>query len=82
MKFNWPSEVIEILSSSELSTLNCNSSPSGSVAVAVPIPVEFSATLKLASEVNTGALSLRLFIFTVMSCVAEFVPSDAVTVAL
>ena len=54
---------------------------SGSVAVTVPSAVSFSLTEKLAEDVNVGALSFKSTTVTVISCVVEFVPSDAVTVA-
>ena len=43
------------------------SSPSASVAVTVPIAVWFSAALKVASEVNSGATSFTLVTLTVIS---------------
>ena len=44
--------------------------------------VWFSSTLKVSTEVITGSTSFTLLIFTVISCVVEFVPSLAVTVAV
>ena len=55
---------------------------SASVAVTVPIAVWFSAALKLADEVNTGATSSTSVTVTVILCVVELVPSVAVTVAV
>ena len=57
-------------------------SPSASEAVTVPIAVWFSAALKVASEVNVGELSFTFVTLTVISWVAELVPSLAVTVAV
>ena len=56
-------------------------SPSASVAVTVSIDVWFSAALKVADEVKTGA-SLTSVTFTVMAWVVVLVPSLAVTVAV
>ena len=72
-------ELIEILL---LLTENVISLPSASEAVTVPMAIWFSSTVKVASEVKLGALSFMLVIVTVMSCVAELVPSLAVTVAV
>ena len=70
------------MANSSPETMNVTESPSASVAVTVPIAVWFSAALKVASEVNSGAISFTLLILTVISCVVEFVPSLAVTIAL
>ena len=43
--------------------------------------VWFSFALKLVEDVNTGALSFKLFTLTVIACVADNSPSDTVTVA-
>ena len=56
-------------------------SPSASVVVTVPILVWFSAALKLASEVKTGAtFSDKLEILMVRSLVTVSVPSVSVNV--
>ena len=47
--------------------MKVTSSPSASVAVTVLIAVWFSAALKVALEVKTGALSLTLVTLTVIS---------------
>ena len=61
-KLNTPDELlIGILVSEEL---NISVSPSASVATTVPIAVWFSSAVKVADEVITGELSLRLFILT------------------
>ena len=52
---------------------------SASVAVSVTTAVVFSATLGVADEVNTGALSLMSVSVTVRFCTVLFVPSFAVT---
>jgi len=57
-------------------------SPSESVAVTVSIAVWFSAALKVALEVKTGAMSLTLVTLTVITWVVGLVPSLAVTVAV
>ena len=57
-------------------------SKSTSVAETVPIAVSFSATVKLAPEEITGELSFSSVTVTVISCVATFVPSVALTVAV
>ena len=51
------------------------------MAATVPIAVLFSATLKVALDVNVGA-SLTFVTLTVISWVVEFIPSLAVTVAV
>ena len=56
------------------------SSSSASVAVTVPIAVWFSAALKVASEVNSGATSFTLVIIIVKSLVTVSVPSVKVSV--
>ena len=61
--------------------MKVTSSPSASVAVTVPMAVWFSAALKVASELNSGAMSFTFVTLTVMSWVVELVPSLAVTVA-
>ena len=43
--------------------------------------VWFSSALKLELDVNTGALSFKLITLTVIACVADKSPSEAVTVA-
>ena len=55
------------MANSEPETVKVMSSPSASVAVTVPIAVWFSAALKVASEVKTGALSLTSVTLTVIS---------------
>ena len=45
-------------------TVKVTSSPSASVAVTVPMAVWFSAALKVASEVNSGATSFTLVTLT------------------
>ena len=55
-----------MMESSEPDTVKVISSPSSSVAVTVPIAVWFSAALKVADEVNTGATSFTLVTLTVM----------------
>ena len=55
-------------------------SPSASVAVTVPIAVWFSAALKVADEVYSGATSLILVIAIVISLVVVSVPSVKVSV--
>ena len=72
-------ELIEILS---LLTEKVISLPSASETVAVPTSDSFSSTLKVEDDVNAGALSLRLFILTVMFCEFDSEPSLAVTVAV
>ena len=42
-------------------------SPSASVAVTVPMDVWFSAALKVASEVNSGAMSFTLVTLTMIA---------------
>ena len=54
---------------------------STSVAVTVPIAVWFSATLKVADEVITGASSSRLLMFTVIFWERDPVMLVAVTIA-
>ena len=61
---------------SELFIENVKSSPSGSVAVTVPIAVWFSSTLKMSSDVNTGAASFTSIISIVMSLETDISPSD------
>ena len=58
------------------------SSPSASVADTVPIAIWFSGALKVASEVNSGAISFTFVTLTVISWVVELVPSLAVNVAV
>ena len=70
------------MANSSPETVKVTSSPSASVAVTVPIAVWFSAALKVASEVNSGAMSFTLVTVTVMSWVVSFTPSVAVTVAV
>ena len=53
-----------------------------SVAVTVPIAVWFSTAVKLAEDVNTGAVSSTSVMVTVTFCVELFVPSVTVTVAV
>ena len=64
-----------MISNSDPETLKLTESPSASVAVNVPIAVWFSATLKVALEVNSGAISLTLVILIVISLVTVAVPS-------
>ena len=71
-----------VISNSDPDTVNVTSSPSVSVAVTVPIAVWFSAALKVASEVNSGATSFTLVMLTVISWVVVLVPSEADTVAV
>jgi hypothetical protein len=52
------------------------------VAATVPIAVLFSATLKVALDVKTGAISFTFVTLTAISWVIEFIPSLAVTVAV
>ena len=54
-------------------------SPSASVAVTVPIAVWFSAALKVADEVNTGASLISVMVIVTFWEV-ESVPSLAVTI--
>ena len=70
------------MANSDPEIVKLTSSPSASVAVTVPIAVWFSAALKVASEVNSGAISFTLVTLTVMAWVSVFVPSLAVTVAV
>ena len=63
MKVKTPAEVI---ANSEPETMKVTLSPSASVAVTVSIAVWFSAALKVAPEVNTGA-SLTSVTLTVIS---------------
>ena len=77
MKVKTPAEVI---SSSEPETVKVIESPSTSEAVTVPIAVWFSAALKVASEVNSGATSLTLAMAIVISLVTVSVPSVKVSV--
>ena len=70
------------MASSDPETLKVTESPSSSVAVTVPIDVWFSAALKVAPVVKTGATSLTLVTLTVISWFVELVPSVAVTVAV
>ena len=79
MKVKTPDGVIA--SSSPL-TVKVTSSHSASIAVTVPIAVWFSATLNVASEVKTGAISFTFVTLTVISWVVGLVPSVAVTVAV
>ena len=65
---------------SEPEMLKVRSLPSASVAVTVPMAVWFSSAVKEAPEVMVG-LSFISLIATVISCVTELVPSEAVTVA-
>ena len=51
------------------------SSPSASLAVIVATEISFSFTEKVDEDVNTGSLSLRLLMFTVITCVLVFTPS-------
>ena len=60
--------------------MKVTSSPSASVAVTVPIAVWFSAALKVASEVNSGAASFISMIAIVTSFVTVSVPSVKVRV--
>ena len=62
--------------------LKITASPSASDALTAPMAVWFSAALKVANEVKAGELSLRFVTLIVISCVVEFVPSVAVTVAV
>ena len=55
-------------------------SPSGSLAVTIPIAVWFSAALKVASEVKTGAASFISIIVIVIFLVTVSVPSVNVNV--
>ena len=71
----------EVISKSEPETLKLIDVLSTSVAVTVPIAVWFSAALKVAEELITGATSSTFVTVTVMSCELELVPSVAVTVA-
>ena len=64
-----------MIASSVPETVKVILSPSASFAVTDPIAVWFSAALKLASEVNSGAVSLTLVTVTVMSLVTVSVPS-------
>ena len=57
---------VVVITNSEPETVKVTSSPSTSVAVTVPIAVWFSAALKVASEVNTGATSLTFVTLTVI----------------
>ena len=66
------------ISSTEI--VKVTSSASASVAVTVPIAVWFSAALKVASEVNSGATSFTLVIVIVISLVTVSVPSVKVSV--
>ena len=72
-------ELIEMLS---LLVEKVISLPSASEAVMLPIFDSFSSTLKVEDDVNTGALSLRLFMLTIMFCEFDSEPSLAVTVAV
>ena len=72
MKVKVPAEVI---AKSSPETVKVTSSPSASVAVTVPIAVWFSAALKLASEVNSGAMSLTLVITMLISLSTVSSPS-------
>ena len=56
-----------MIANSSPEIVKVTSSPSASVAVTVPIAVWFSAALKVASEVNSGATSLTLVTLTVIS---------------
>ena len=51
-------------------------------AVTVPMAVWFSAALKVAAEVITGATSLTLVTLMVTAWLVVLVPSEAVTVAV
>ena len=64
-----------MIASSVPETVKVISSPSASVAVTVPIAVWFSAALKVASEVKTGATSFTLVIEIVIFLVTISVPS-------
>ena len=57
-------------------------SPSASVAVTVPIAVWFSAALKVADEVNTGASLILTTIISITWLVIVDVPSVASTTAV
>ena len=61
--------------------MKVTSSPSASVAVTVPIAVWFSDALKVALEVNTGAMSFTICYINCNVLVVELAPSLAVTVA-
>ena len=63
------------MANSSPETVKVTSSPSASVAITVPIAVWFSAALKVASEVNSGATSLTLVMAMVISLVTVSVPS-------
>ena len=56
------------------------SSLSASVAVTVATDSSFSLIEKVADEVNTGSLSFKLFILTVITWELEFSPSLTVTI--
>ena len=71
-----------MISNSDPETLKLTESPSASVAVNVPIAVWFSAALRVALEVKTGATSLTLVTLTVKSWVVVLTPSLAETVAV
>ena len=64
-----------MIANSDPETVKVTSSPSASVVVTVPMAVWFSAALKVASEVNSGATSFTLVIAIVTSLVTVSVPS-------
>ena len=64
-----------MIASSVPETVKVTASSSASVAVIVPIAVWFSAALKVASEVKTGAMSLTLVTAIVISFVTVSMPS-------
>ena len=64
-----------VIANSDPETVKVGEVPSASVAVMLPMAVWFSAALKVALEVKTGALSLIFVIFMVMSLVIVSIPS-------
>ena len=72
----------EVISSSDPEIVKVTLSSSASIAVTVPIAVWFSAALKLAAEVKTGALSFWLVILIVTSCEVELIPSLTLMVSV
>ena len=64
-----------MIASSVPETVKVISSPSASVAVTVPMAVWFSAALKVASDVNSGAPSFILVTVTVLTLVTVSVTS-------
>ena len=63
------------MANSDPEIVKLTSSPSASVAVTVSIAVWFSAALKVASEVNSGATSLMFVTEIVTSLVTVSAPS-------